>query len=277
MNSILLTWLHLLLFFYVLIDSWASTCTNDSSYYFDVATFILTQSALDDGPNRYKTYVEEAEDDLNSMSWPRSSAYPGCGETYAIYGDQATKNITFTEDQLSISITSTGFYIYAEFYISFTVPVWAKFCVDPVFGWDAICICDTICPENSNIYGSGTIKTSTDVNVSVDGNGGLIFTYTPTVDTSDFYFDYHECDDASWIVETYISWSDLNIQDTIHAGVESAISDYIASLNRTVGIEQSYSPYDGVNVSYYVSNLEFQASNHTKFSIKAILSTIDSS
>ena len=273
MEFVLRIWRALVVISYLFHVSCANDCTRDHSYYFDVATYILTQSALDDGPNRYKTYVEKAEDKLNSMTFPRKSSYSGCGVNFAIYGDQATKSITFNENQLSISITSTGFHIYAEFYLTLAVPVYLKICKDPLFGWDAVCFCVTFCKSGSEIRVSGTIKTSTDIVVTADNNGFLIFTYTPSVDTSSLYWDITDC---SWLTR-YFNFVDIDVQQKIDNAIQQGIKEYIEGLNTTYRDKQSYSPYDGLNTTYYVSNLEFQSLQYAKVSLKGVFFTTDAS
>ena len=263
------------LFLYI---CFTKACVDDNSYYFDAATYIVTQSALNDAPNRYNAYVNDAEEYLNSMAWSRESAFTDCDNNYIIYGDQATKTISLNKESLLINITNNGFSIYSQFNVNFAVRVWYKQCANWLFGWELICSCDTICSGNDKIYGSGTVTVNTDITIDVNSvDGSISFNYTLIVDTNGISYNHNECDDASWITQQYIKWEDINIEQRIQEEVQKSVDNFTNELDTYIAVPQTYSPYQGVNVTYYISNVTIQASEYAKFEIKGLLAVTDTS
>lgn len=254
-----------------------NACIDDLNNYLDVGTYIVTQSALKDAPHRYETYVDRAEEELNAMEFEEDSDYDmGCRGRggYRIYGDRVTKTVTLLENSLSIDITVNGFYIYAQFYVDVAVPLWYKHC-EKCFVF--FCCCDTMC-DNDRIYASGIVATSANAHVIIDSTTGSIsIVSTPTIDTSGIRYDHHECDAARTITKLVIALANVDIEGIIEETIQKVIDEEIAQIDTMITLPQTYSPYEGVNVTYFVSNIEFQPSEYAKIEIKGLLAVTDTS
>ena len=122
---------------------------------FSFASYLLTQNALDDAPQRYSNFIDQFESYAKSEIWPDYKAgYEAHCETQVwIHLSEASPEITLINNTLSISITDTGLLTTAKFTFTASVPVYYR-----ARGQFLGCFSHTVC---DNVYVNTNFMVST--------------------------------------------------------------------------------------------------------------------
>ncbi len=111
---------------------------------FKTASWITTQAALDDAPDRYVTFIQDAINNINNMVIDSmSDGGSGCRRTkWSLDGSAAQKQVSIVPHTLKIVIADAStIVVTATLDIWVQVPASVKACVKILF-W---CTCDTLC------------------------------------------------------------------------------------------------------------------------------------
>ena len=111
---------------------------------FSFASYLLTQNALTDAPERYANFLDEFQSYVNSQTWSDYSDGSGCHDHIYIHTSEASQQITLNDNTLSITITATGLLTTAKFTVTAGVPVYYQVREEFIF-----CFSWTVC---SNVY-----------------------------------------------------------------------------------------------------------------------------
>ena len=191
---------------------------------------------------------------LSNVLWPDCSCSEvigsgGCDSEYTVYGNLATKTIRFDNSTFSIQITNYGIYVYAIFNLSAYMPAY----VDGCTCWWIFSFCSSMCSSSSDdVNVSGPIVTKTNVTINLDVSPNV------KVDISDIDHSLDECDESrhSNLILYWFS-SDIQIQDAVQDAINTEIFQQI-------NVPQTFSPHTDINITYSVTQSEFQENNYCK-------------
>lgn len=112
---------------------------------FRAGTFITTQSALNDAPERYATFVTEAIEYIRNYKVEYISGDGDCKTAYWLNGPAATKKVDLAPGSLIMKIVENGFTVQASINVFLSVPIFVRFreSIGP------ICFAKTLCEENT--------------------------------------------------------------------------------------------------------------------------------
>eukprot|EP01084_Bolivina_argentea_P019509 36262_1 len=230
------------------------------------ATYIITQNALTDAPDRYAQFVQQAITWLDNEPWPdQTQCLNGhCCTKVIIYLSQGTHTFTLAGDiPIVLTILANGFNVWVKFNMVVKAPVYARAGEYFLFG----CIDDTMC-HHSDSQISGTATSSMDVFLYMNKTTKqvTIKPQTPTVTLSNIKFT--------------TSCSDISDLEHLIPGVESWVNKQIQealtqAINPTFNVPQTFQAYPGVNVTYSITDLEFSAKNWAKASADGYLTAQD--
>lgn len=122
--------------------------TKEAAGDFSFGSYILTQNALTDAPERYIHFINEFMVLVNEEKWPDYSSGSDCHDTTKVLGSQATKTIDLVNNSLNATIISNGIHVAAKFHVTATVPIYYK------IAYKALGVCvfeDTLCNCNADV------------------------------------------------------------------------------------------------------------------------------
>eukprot|EP01084_Bolivina_argentea_P159435 277672_1 len=239
-----------------------------SSQIFEIGSYILTQNALDDAPTRYATWITYALNELNNQTLQDySDSTNNCwfGDYYYTLDlSRADYNFTLDKSSIQLFITSNGFHTGAILDFNIATPVYSG---GYVGGW-FVCWHETNC-NNDIIYATATITTNANVSIIWDPNT-LKATVDPHVSVyvSDPNYDISNC---GGIAVHFINWYSGKLKTWVQNTINTAIQSKIDSMTQEYLLPQTFSPYEGVNVSYNITDLQFAEHEYVKASAHGIL------
>jgi hypothetical protein len=91
---------------FLLINSFQHSCAVKN---FKAASYIVTQQALDDAPDRYATFIQDAMNRIAAVPWPsESDGGHGCHVEWNINGPSAQKKLSIVPGTLVGTVISNG-------------------------------------------------------------------------------------------------------------------------------------------------------------------------
>ncbi|KAJ3445953.1 hypothetical protein M0812_08488 [Anaeramoeba flamelloides] len=220
-------------------------CVARSATTWHAATYILTQNAFNDAPQRYQTFVNEAIEYIEKAKLPDRHSGGGCHNTYDIYGSRATKKITLIPNSLSIKIGNSQVVANFKLQLDMVVPIYyeAKW---KILFW---CCSKNICDGNVDISALLDITTTFDVKWNKP-TSKLSVTLEPLT-ISYTNLQYSGCHVPSWM-----NWF-VDVKSIIHNAVTTILQNFANSMSQTWSAPQTFEPIDDIFFSYQINNLTF--------------------
>ena len=208
-----------------------------------VGSYVLSQKALTDAPERYTSYVLEAIKRANESPMNDITEEHGCSTSYWVWLSRASKTFVIVPGTLSAVIVSDGIQVQAKINAVIKTPVNIEAKTRFLF-W---CFKKTVCDNLATLTGQFGLA----IKITAVWSGKVVITASPTL-TSD-NFQINGCHPPWWIRII------VDVNAKIHAIVEQQLYDAISRMEQKINIPSSFSPYGGIYFTYQVTSVKFFA------------------
>ena len=202
-------------------------------------SYIISQKALDDAPERYADFVLQAVRRAEQEPMDDIIERHSCDKSYYIYASRAVKH--FTVNSLKVNIVSDGILINTNIDVIFYVPMridWAKRV--------GFCFRRNICDGQATI--TANLQLSIKFTITWT-SGSLNITGIPTLTSENLQI--HGCSPPAWMNVFF------NAKQYIHDQMAGGIVEKINKFSEDLYRQTLFNPYSGILFRYQLSTVVF--------------------
>ena len=208
-----------------------------------VGSYVLSQKALEDAPERYAFYVLQAVDRVNKATL-NDIKEDDCGGTWVgLSGAQKSFNIE--KGTLAAIIVSNGIKVTAK------INVWVQTAVKIEKGFKFIfCFSSTICDGLAVLTGQFDLS----IDITAQWSDKINITASPSLTGDNFRFC--GCQTPLWKIISMI------ISNLMHDSVRKELYKAVSNLQQKINIPSTFSPYGGIYFTYQINSVIFKEKDH---------------
>ena len=206
-----------------------------------VGTYVLSQKALSDAPERYTSFVLRAIEYANEAVMDDIIENKGCKTAYWVFLSNAKKSFNIERGTLAAVITSGGIQVTAKINAKIQTAVR----INSKLGFGFFCFSNTIC----NSWAVLTGQFSLSIDITAQWSNKISITASPSLIGDNFQIS--GCH-PPWWVNIF-----ANVQQIMHSRVQAQLYDTISKMHQKINIPSSFSPYGGIYFTYQVTSVKF--------------------
>eukprot|EP01084_Bolivina_argentea_P019511 36267_1 len=219
------------------------------------ATYIITQNALTDAPERYSQFVTDALNWLNAQQFPAATFCPvkDCCSKYVVYLNEGTHHFSIAGlNDIKLKITANGFSVWTLYTISINAPVSVWLGLDAPPCWIQIHPCNQMA---STITGTADTTTNVIINWNTTTRKATIIPQPPIITTT------IQLQSSCQFIEFLDMFNAIKtiINQQVAKAVTNAIMSWAAKAEKVINLPNTFEAYPGVRITYYFTSLVFSA------------------
>ena len=205
-----------------------------------VGTYVLSQKALADAPERYTSYVLKAIERANEEPMDDIINDNGCKRADWVWLSRAKKSFNVEQGTLAAVIVSDGILVTAKINAVIQTPVKIQNRFPFIF-----CFKTTICNSWAVLTGQFALS----IHITAQWSDKINITASPSLVGDNFQIS--GCH-PSWLIKIFI-----HVQKKMHDEVEKQLYKAISGMQQKINIPSTFSPYHGIYFTYQINGVKF--------------------